>query len=253
MNEAKFNVVDLVELQLIENAISARLSEIEEAKNNKEQVTAQKEFEKAKENFEMLDKEYAELESSRKKLEDTVGIQNEKIKTNESKLFSGTITSAKELENYQEEIKILKQKNSEMEDRILEIMIEMDDKAEKVKLAREEKDRAAFNVKGISDEISEKIEVLKNIVKGLEKRREDVSSRIPEDYLKRYREIKDRKGGIAVAVLKDNFCNVCNMEIPISAVEEIEDVDKVYSCPLCGRMAVIHRNEIDVIEKELGL
>ena len=253
MNEAKFNVVDLVELQLIENAISARLSEIEEAKNNKEQVIAQKEFEKAKENFEMLDKEYAELESSRKKLEDTVGIQNEKIKTNESKLFSGTITSAKELENYQEEIKILKQKNSEMEDHILEIMIEMDEKVEKVKLVREEKDRAASNVKRISDEISEKIEVLKNIVKGLEKRREDVSSRIPEDYLKKYREIKDRKGGIAVAVLKDNFCNVCNMEIPISAVEEIEDVDKVYSCPLCGRMAVIHRNEIDVIEKELGL
>jgi hypothetical protein len=253
LNEVKFNVVDLVELQLIENAVSARLSEIEEAEDNKEQVTAQEEFEKAKENFEMLDREYAELESSRKKLEDAFGIQNEKIKAYESKLFSGTITSAKELENYQEEIKILKQKNSEMEDRILEIMIKMDEKVEKVKLEREEKDRAASNVKGISDEISEKIEVLKNIVKGLEKRREDVSSRIPEDYLKKYREIKDRKGGIAVAVLKDNFCNVCNMEIPISAVEEIEDIDKVYRCPLCGRMAVIHRNEIDVIEKELGL
>jgi len=253
LNEVKFNVVDLVELQLIENAISARLSEIEEAKNNKEQATAQEEFEKARENFERLDKEYAGLESSLKKLEDTVGMQNDKIKANESKLFSGTITSAKELENYQEEIKILKQKNSEMEDRILEIMIEMDEKVEKVELAREEKDRAETNVKRISDEISEKIEVLKNIISGLEKRREDVSSRIPEDYLKKYREIKDRKGGIAVVVLRDNFCNVCNMEIPTTAVEEIEDIDKVYRCPLCGRMAVIHRNEIDVIEKELGL
>jgi predicted nucleic acid-binding Zn-ribbon protein len=43
------------------------------------------------------------------------------------------------------------------------------------------------------------------------------------------------------------------MEIPTTAVEEIEDIDKVYRCPLCGRMAVIHRNEIDIIEKELGL
>jgi len=34
--ELEFNVIDLVELQLIENAISARLSEIEEVRNSRE-------------------------------------------------------------------------------------------------------------------------------------------------------------------------------------------------------------------------
>lgn len=251
MNEAKFNVVDLVELQLIENAISARLSEMEEVKNNKEQAIAREEFEKIGEDFDKISREYAELEGKRKKLEGTVELQSEKIKTNENKLFSGTITSAKELENYQEEIKILKQKNSEMEDRILEIMIEMEERIEKVNLARLEKDKAEANVNRIKNEVSEKIEVLKNITEGLEKRRENVTLRIPDDYLKKYKELKDKKGNIAVVVLKDNFCNVCNMQIPTTAAEEIEDIDKVYRCPLCGRMAVIHRNEIDIIEKEL--
>ncbi len=251
MNEVKFNVADLVELQLIENAISARLSEIEEAKNNKELTSAGEKFDRVKDDFDKINREYAELESSRKKLEDTVELQNEKIKTNDNKLFSGTITSAKELENYQEEIRILKQKNSEMEDRILEIMIEMEEKLGKVKLAQEERDKAEANVNRIKNEVSEKIEVLKNIVEGLKKRRESVTLRIPGDYLKKYKELKDKKGGIAVVVLKDNFCNVCNMQIPTIAAEEIEDIDKIYRCPLCGRMAVIYRNEIDDIKKEL--
>lgn len=251
MAESKFNVVDLVELQLIENAISARLSEIEEVKNNKELTSAQEEFKKNKENLDKINSGFTALESKRKKLEDSVEMQNEKIKTNENKLFSGTITSAKELENYQEEVTILKQKNSEMEDQILEIMMEMEEKSEKVKLAQTEKDRAEANVNRIRNEMSERIEVLNNIVEGLKKRRDEVILRIPDDYLKKYRELKSKKGGIAVVVLKDNFCNVCNMQIPAIAAEEIEDIDMVYRCPLCRRLAVIHRDEIDKIKKEL--
>ena len=83
------------------------------------------------------------------------------------------------------------------------------------------------------------------------KRRDDVIININDDYFKKYKELKGKKGGIAVAVLKDNFCNVCNMQIPAIAAEKIEDVDEIYSCPLCSRMAVIYRGEIDSIKKEL--
>ncbi len=251
MTETKFNVVDLVELQLVENAISARSSEMENIKSSKEQASALEELKKTTEEFDKINNVYTGLESRRKKLEDTVEMQNERIKSNEGKLFSGTITSAKELENYQEEVKILKQKNSEMEDQILELMIELEEMSDKVKLAQAEKDKAEANVNRINNEINEKIEVLKHIIEGLKKRRDDVISRIPSDHLNKYRELKGKKGGIAVAVLKDNFCNVCNMQIPAIAAEKIEDVDEIYQCPLCGRIAVIYRSEIDVIKKEL--
>lgn len=251
LNKPKFNVIDLVELQLIENAISARSSEIERIKNNKELVSTRDEFEKVREKFDKVNGEYISLEGRRKKLEDTVGMQNEKIKNNESKLFSGTITSTKELENYQQEVIFLKQKNSEMEDQILELMIELEEISERVKLAQVEKDKAEAGVNRIKSELNEKTEVLKNIVEGLKKRREDVTSKVPSDYLKKYNELKGKKGGIAVAVLKDNFCNVCNMQIPAIAAEEIEDIDEIYRCPLCGRMAVIYREEISAIKKEL--
>lgn len=251
MIESKFNVTDLVELQLIENAISARSTEIENIKNNKEQVSALKELEEVTKKFDEVNAAYSDLESKRKKLEDNVELQNEKIKNDESKLFSGTIMSAKELENYQEEVKILKQRNSEMEDEILELMIELEEMSDKVKLAAAEKNKAETHVNRINNEMNEKIEVFKHIVEGLRKRKDDVISRIPKDHLKKYNEVKNKKGGIAVSVLKDNFCSVCNMQIPTTAAEKIEDIDEIYSCPLCGRIAVIYRSEIDRIKKEL--
>ena len=251
MDRKKFDVVDLVELQLIENAVSARLSEIEDIKKSSELISARKEYEKAKESYEEINGDYKAMESRRKKLEDTIEIQSGKIKSNEEKLFGGKITSTKELEGYQEEIKILKEKNSEMEDRALEIMIEMEDKSKNLKSAREEMEKKKSSVEHMKNELAERIEVLSHNIEGLKKRKEGVISRIPEEYLKKYREVKNKKNGIAVAVIKDNSCSVCNMQIPTRDAEKMDDMDKLYRCPLCGRIAIIYRKEVDDIKKEM--
>jgi predicted nucleic acid-binding Zn-ribbon protein len=251
LDDTKFDVLTLAELQLIENAISARTSEAEKTKNNKELEKAEKKLAQVKEKNKEINEKYSELESRRKKLEDTVEMQNDKIKGNEGKLFSGTIISAKEIENYQEEVKILKKKNSEMEDQILELMIKIEEMSEDIKKADAEEATAEAEVVRIKNEMNQKLEVLKHILEGLQKRREDVSSKIPADYIKKYREVKAKKGGIAVSVLKDKFCDVCNMQIPARDAEKIIDADQLYKCPLCGRLAVIYRKEIDEIRKEL--
>ena len=251
MAEIKFDPTDLVELQLIENAITARHSEIKELEINKPLVEAERELGGAKENFDKASSEYRETDGNRKKLEDQVELQNEKISSNEEKLFSGTITSSKELENYQEENEILKKSNSKYEDEALELMelLEgMDKKVQEAKILMGGKESEVIRIK---NEMNEKLEVLNNIVEGLNKRREEVLLRIPEDLKKKYNEVKSRKGGIAVSVLKNFFCSVCNMEIPSSEAEKIEDPDEIYKCPLCGRISIVYRKEIDKIEKEL--
>ena len=251
MDEKKFEVIDLAELQLIENAISTRLSEIEEIKNSSELASARQAVEMAEKSLSEINDDYNAMEGGRKKLEDTIEIQNEKIKSNENKLFSGKITSTKELEGYQEEVKILKQKNSEMEDRVLEIMIDMEDKSEKLKAARAEVENKKTGLEHVKNEAEEKIEVLKHNIEGMRKRKEAVISRIPDEYLKNYNDVKNKKNGIAVAVIKGDSCSVCNMQIPTRDLEKMDDVDKIYRCPLCGRIAVMYRSEIDEIKKEM--
>ena len=251
MGEGKFEIIDLVELQAIENAVSARYIEIEKVKNNSALTEAENNLAASKQKSEDKNNKFHGLEVQRKKLEDTLGTHDEKIKSNESKLFSGTITDPKELSNYQEEIQMLKNNSSKLEDEILTIMEEQDMAKPGVEALKEEMVEIDSIVLRIRNEMDEKLEGLKHNIEGLKKRKEDVISRIPGDYLKKYNDLKTKKGGIAVSVIKDNFCNVCNMEIPSIETERFVDSDEVYKCPICGRMSVLFRPEMDDIKKEL--
>ena len=251
MGEGKFEITDLVELQAIENAVSARYAETEKVKANPDLDKAENNLAVSKQKIEEKNNKFHELDVKRKKLEDTVGTHDEKIKNNESKLFSGTITDPKELSNYQEEIQMFKNSNSKLEDEILEIMEEQDMAKPEVEALKEEMIGLDSIVLRIKNEMDEKLEGLKHNIEGLKKRKEDVVSRIPGDYLKKYNDLKTKKGGIAVSVIKDNFCSACNMEIPSIETERFVDSDEIYKCPICGRMSVLHRAEMDEIKKEL--
>jgi len=251
LGEDKFEIIDLVELQAIENAVSARYIEIEKVKSNPGLTEAENNLAVSRQKSEEKNNEFHDLDVKRKKLEDIVGTHDEKIKSNESKLFSGTITDPKELSNYQEEVQMLKNSSSKLEDEILEIMEEQDMAKPGIDASKEEMVELDSIVLRIRNEMEEKLEGLKHNIEGLKKRKEDVALRIPKDYLKKYNDLKTKKGGIAVSVIKDNFCNVCNMEIPSIETERFVESDQVYKCPICGRMSVLYRPEMDDIKKEL--
>jgi len=251
LGEVKFEVIDLVELQAIENTVSARYTEIEKVKSSPGLHEAENNLAASRQRSEEKNSQFYELDVKRKKLEDMAGTHEEKIKSNEKKLFSGTINDPKELSNYQEEIQMLKNSNSKLEDEILEIMEEQDMANPGIEALKEEMVELDSIVLRIRSEMDEKLEVLKHNIEGLKKRKEDVIARIPGDYLKKYNDLKTKKGGIAVSVIKNNFCNVCNMEIPSIDTERFVDSDQVYKCPICGRMSVLYGPEMDDIKKEL--
>ena len=251
MAEGNLNVVDLAELQFIDNAITARNSEMEKLKDHTELKKAFDKLEENKVRLAGIQENFHEIDIKRKKLEDTVGSNEEKIKSNEQKLFGGSITDSKELSNYQSEIGSLKSSNSKMEDEILELMEKQEEVEPIIDGLKKEISGLDELVKRIRNEIEEKAESLKHNIEGLKHRREDVASRIPQDELKRYNDVKAKKGGIPVSVIKDNFCGVCNMEVPHTDMEKMVDSDTLYKCPLCGRLSVLYRPELDDIKKEL--
>lgn len=248
MDDASYGITSLVELQLLESAIIRKLNEINVLKKNEKLQKLQKELSEINEKLELSDKELAGLEHERKKLEDMITLQNDKIKKNEEKLFSGTITSAKELVNYQEEIKLLKQNNDNVESKAIELMISIDEW--KPKIMEIEKSKACIDseIEMVKKEVGEKTKVISDVVKRLREKRATVISKTPKDVLAKYEETKAKKGGIAVAVLKDSFCDICNMEIPTGDAEKIKDLNKLYKCPLCGRMLIMYRDGIDEIK-----
>jgi predicted nucleic acid-binding Zn-ribbon protein len=236
---------------MVDSRISKKASDIENVKNNEELTLTKKEFDEIDDKLKLLDKRYRELENERKRMEDSIGTHDEKIKRDEQKLFSGTITDAKELVNLQEEVKILKKSNDGIENQMLELMIKIDDLLEEIKNIQEKKEELESQINSMEKDIGRQVKLLEEKIKDLKATRDTVASGISGDYLDEYEKTNAKKKGIVVGVLRDRFCSACNMQIPIVEAEKIKDLDKVYKCPLCGKMLIIYRDEIEEIISEL--
>jgi len=249
----EFDILNLLRLQIVESMISSRIHKLESLVKNEELIKLNKEYNQVKEELDKISNDYSNLEASRKKLEDKVQINREKIKANQKKLFSGTIGSSKELVNYQEEIRLLESQNSKMEDEEIELMLQIEEMDEDLKKARDRVGQLEEKVNKIKGNIAEQAKEIETQIENLKKKRKDIVSTIPSDQLERYDKVKQKKGGIAVTVLKDNFCSGCNMEIPTVEAEKIKDPDQIYRCPLCGRLSVIYTDQVDKIKQEMDI
>lgn len=254
MNDSEnieLDLATLVELQLLEREILKNALKISTLKKNEKLVKLMAELEQISSDYNTLAAQFEALEQERKKIEGTIKLQSEKIKKNEEKLFSGTITSSKELVNYQEEIAQFKKSNDEMESRELELMISVDETKPKLKNLEDKRNKIQEEVNEVKSQVESEIKEFEGNVENLKNLRNEVVKKIPAGVITRYNELKLRKGGIALAVMKNNICDVCNMELPIGELAKIRDEKKIHKCPTCGRMLIINTEKIEAVKENI--
>jgi uncharacterized protein len=251
LSENKFDLINLVELQLLEKNIIRKASEISLLKKSEKLLKMEAEFDEISAVYESISKDYSDIEHEKKKLEDSISLNNEKIKKHEAKLFSGTITSSKELVNFQEEIKQLKINNDGLESKEIELMIKIDESRPKLKQAEVKKQAFEKEIESLKKEIDLKIKEIDEKLTVLRERRKAVIPKIPKEVCARYDEVKAKKAGIGVAVLKNRVCDVCRMEISSGEAERIQDPDVIHKCPECKRMLIISNDSIENLKAEI--
>lgn len=251
MNNLSFDLLELAKLQLIEQSIIRKANEINSLKKSEKLLKLEALLEGISREYDNLNNEYLKIEHERKNLDDRISLQSEKIKKIEEKLFSGTITSSKELVSYQEEMNALKQNNDELENKEIELMIKIDDFKPKLEQAEKKKEKVSEEIRILKADMDAKLKVVENRVKLLKDKRSLILQKIPKDILLKYEELRAKKAGIAVTIMKNGFCTICNMEIPVLDADKIKDPDKIYKCPMCGRMLIIYTAEIEDIKSEI--
>jgi uncharacterized protein len=251
LSENKFDLINLVELQLLEKNIIRKVNEINLLKKSEKLQKMEAEFVDISAIHESLSRDYSGIEHEKKKLEDSISLNNEKIKKHEAKLFSGTITSSKELVNFQEEIKQSKFNNDGLESKEIELMIKIDEYKPKLKQAEEAKQTFAKEIASLKVEIDSRIKEIDERLAVLKERRKAVIPKIPKEVCARYDEVKAKKGGVGVAVLKNRVCDVCRMELSSGEVERIQDPDVIHKCPECKRMLIISNESIENLKSEI--
>jgi uncharacterized protein len=245
LTEKNFDITKLVELQAIEKIIYKKAFEINRIRKNEKLHKLKTELVDISQFCEVAGSQLEALEHERKKAGDTIKLQEEKIKNIDEKLFSGTITSAKELMNYQEEIKQLKQANENLEDKEIKLMIEIDEKRPGLLELTEKKNLLEKEFEEINRELEVNIKEIEEVISELKKKRLDAIKKIPAEILKKYDELRKRKDGVAVSLMKNNFCQACSVQISAGELQKIKDGQKIHKCPMCSRMLVINSDRIE--------
>lgn len=157
----------------------------------------------------------------------------------EKKLYDGTTTNTKELGGFQKEAEQLKVQESQLEDKALELMEQVDAQATEIEAlkARLEKGRKALDNEKATQE---KTHVdLEQQLDELRKKREAMIAELEPVLVTRYEGLRKRKQGVAVALLRKSptgeACGECGVTLPEPLIRRVKD-RQIEICLSCERI-----------------
>ena len=157
-----------------------------------------------------------------------------KLAATEDKLYSGSIGNPKELANLQHEVDILKLRRSQVEDKALDVM-------EQVELATGSMATMSSQLKTLEAEwqsqqqqLSSEVERLKAVMSDLQHKRQALSAEIEPKAVELYHKLKKQKG-TAVAKVEQGVCQGCRISLSNADLQRVRGGSLVM-CSSCSRI-----------------
>lgn len=182
----------------------------------------------------------AELQRAQKRLEDEVATLDAKAAAENTRMYSGTVTSPRELQAMQEEIEALGRRQRTLEDDLLDLM-------EKAEPLGEEIDKLEARRKELSAEgdrltiaIADAEVAIDAKLAQVAEARTAVVAELPVDLLATYEKLRPQLGGIAVARLEGTQCTGCHLSLPATELDAVRHAKPgaVAYHEECGRILV---------------
>jgi len=227
MNVAK-QLYQLQEVELELESNEQALSQIaNQLGKNQAVVRAQNELTLEHQRLEELTRQQ---HSAEWEIEDLVN----KLAPAEEKLYSGRIKNPKELTNLQHEVEGLKARRSQLEDKALEIMDQVEIATATVATKSNELKTLETEWHSRQQQLSTNIEQLKTILSDLKQKRQLLSAKIDPQAIELYHELRKQKG-TAVAKVEQGICRGCQISLPTTELQQARSGSLV-QCSSCGRI-----------------
>ncbi len=153
------------------------------------------------------------------------------------RLYGGTVSNPKELEDIQEKIAERKRRHAELENRLLDTMIEVEDVQAALADATLHLQALRTTRRSETAALEEELARLKTEIKHYKAEREAALAPVLPESLTLYKQLRAAKGGTAVALLNGVSCTVCRVEQTMNVVQQVKHDDLV-RCANCGRILV---------------
>ncbi len=157
-----------------------------------------------------------------------------KLTSAEEKLYSGRIKDPKELTNLQHEVDGLKVRRSQLEDKALEIMGQVELSTASVATLSNELKTLEAEWHSQQQQLSTNMEQLKTTLSNLKHKRQLLSVKVDPQAIEFYQELKKQKGR-AVAKVEQGICRGCRILLPTTELQRARS-DSLVQCSSCGRI-----------------
>lgn len=210
--------------------VQAKLAEIEAVLGESQALK------KAKANVETAEKALRKVQTVMLDLELEVKSLSDKIAQQEKTLYSGAVTSAKEAANLQGEVASLKRWHTQREELLLEAMVDAEAAEDQLHetqaaLATTQQEWAAGQ-----EDLVQKQANLQTLAAELTAQRPALVTGIAEADLTIYENLRRKRAGRAVAVLKNRVCQACGITAPNNQVQQARLGAELTYCGSCGRI-----------------
>ncbi|GBC99866.1 Chromosome partition protein Smc [bacterium HR17] len=158
-----------------------------------------------------------------------------KVRQMENRLASGAVRNPREVEHLQAELDELRRRKDHLEDRMLELMLQLEDSQQRLKATEAQ----LHERQATRQEVRERAQRLKAQLDqertALLQERERLQAMVPAEVLWRYERLKARLGGIAVAKIEGNLCGGCRITVTAEVWRALRDPEGLPTCENCGR------------------
>jgi len=161
---------------------------------------------------------------------------HERVRKVEAELYSGRVRSPKELENLRKDSEHLRRRFSQLEDRVLLAMTQVDELEEAAR--QREQELRAFEVEWQETRrsLATQHEALRTSLRQLQQMREELRGQLGRAELGLYDELRAKKAGMALSPVKDRVCQTCRVTVPTYKARMVESRRAIVTCEGCGRI-----------------
>ncbi len=187
--------------------------------------------------------ELDEVERQRREIERSIQEQKDQVKKWEARLSE--IKTPREYAALSREIDIAKKGMKNQEEEVLNLMEQAEALNKEIDAIERELLEKEKGYEGERKELEERIASLEATRSELLARRKSIADGVERPLLQRYDLIRQRRGGVAMAVAEDGgTCGACRMRIPPQIYNDLlADRPGIRMCPSCQRILYIPEDE----------
>lgn len=187
-----------------------------------------------------------DLEDQLRPLETSVSDQNLEMQSLtrqrdelSQRLYGGTVSNPKELEDLQGKISELERRHATLEEDSLQAMDQVEALQTDLSTAQDQLSQAESAWTAQNATLTDEFKQLRREIKKLKTLRESALEQVEPDALRLYKQLRKAKGGRAVAVLDGDACSACRVDQTVTDMQKIRRTDELVFCSSCGRILIV--------------